>query len=67
MSCLRSEEGDFKGCETHSIKVVKHFDLLYDFLPPAIIMVLLKRVWALVPNVCRGCGRDIGGQPCDVD
>ena len=44
MSCLRSEEGVFSGWESHSIKVAYDFDLLYDFLPPAIILVLLKRV-----------------------
>ena len=58
MSCLRSEEGVFSGWESHSIKVVYDFDLLYDFLPPEIILVLLKRVCTLVLGVCSGCGGD---------
>ena len=55
---MRSEEGVFSGCESHSIRIMYGSDLLYDFLPPASVLVyFLKRMRImLVLYACRGYG-----------
>ena len=65
MSRFSSEEGFNSGWESHTIKAVYDFNLLYDFLPPAVVLAFLKRVCTL--DLCVSWLQGIfGGQPCAV-
>ena len=45
--CLRSEEGVFSGCKSHSIRIAYDIDLSLDFFPPARVLVYFLK------SLCR--------------
>ena len=54
---LRSEEGVFSGCKSHSIRIAYDLDLFLDIFPPAGVLVyFLNRLWRSFVYVAVGWG-----------